>query len=243
MVPIEETFGYMRRFMADAAHELRTPLTVLRTRVEFALRQPRTSAEDEATLRAIAADSERLGGIVEDLLTLARADAGERPPERRRVYLDDAVAEAGAAARVVAAAKGVALEMEQFDEAIVSGDSDRLRQLAAILLDNGVKFTPPGGTVRVRVGTEQGRPFVTVEDTGIGIAPIDLPRIFERFFRADPARNANESAAPGAGTGVGLGLSIARWIVDMHRAEIAVRSSVGKGTTITVSFPVAAGAS
>ena len=238
MAPIETTFGYMRRFTADAAHELRAPLAVLRTRIEFALRQPATAGPVGDVLREIATDAERLGVIVDDLLTLARADAGEQPAERERVFLDDAVTDAAQSTGIVARAKGVTLEMPQFDDAVVLGDRDRLRRLAVILLDNAIKFTPAGGTVSVRVGRAGGRPFLAVADTGAGIPAEHLPHVFERFYRADAARTT-ERGAPGESSGVGLGLSIARWIADAHGGEIDIRSVVGSGTTVTVSFPPA----
>jgi signal transduction histidine kinase len=238
--PAERTIAYMRRFMADAAHELRTPLTVIRSRAEIALQQQREPAAYLAALRGIEAESRRLGRIVEDLLTLARADAGERATMRARVYLDDVAADAAQSAQVVATAKGVVVAMEQFEEAPVDGDADLLRRLVMILLDNAVKFTPSGGCVRLRVGTVDRCASVSVEDTGVGIAPADLPHVFERFYRADGARNRGP-AADGAESGAGLGLSIARWIGDVHEAEVDLRSEVGVGTTVTVRFPRAAG--
>ena len=232
--PVERTIEHMRRFMADAAHELRTPLTVLRSRAEVALQQPRTRDEYQEALRGIEREAQRLGGIVEDLLILARADAGERPIAHQRVYLDDLTLDAAGAARIVAQAKGVSLEMDEFDEAPVEGDPTLLRQLVMILLDNAVKFTGPGGRVRVRVGAPSERPTLVVEDTGIGIAPEQLPHVFERFYRADPARSRH---ANGDGEdGAGLGLSIAKWIADAHHAEIAVASDPGTGTRVSVRF-------
>jgi signal transduction histidine kinase len=236
--PAERSMEQMRRFMADAAHELRTPLTVLRSRAEFAIRQPQDAASYLAELHGIGAESERLCRIVDDLLILARADAGERPIERQRVFLDDLTLDAADAARVVAQGKGVSMEIDAFEEAPVDGDPALLRQLVMILLDNAVKFTPTGGTVRVGVRGNGGHSAVTVEDSGIGIPPADMAHIFERFYRGDPARTRGngESETHGAG----LGLSIARWIADEHGAEIALTSKVGHGTTVTVEFPVAA---
>jgi signal transduction histidine kinase len=233
--PVERTISYMRRFMADAAHELRTPLTVLRSRAEIALQQPRDPSAYVAALRGIEAESRQLGRIVDDLLTLARADAGERPIERERVYLDDIALDAASAARAVAEAKGLTLTVAEFEQARAQGDAVLLRQLVMILLDNALKFTPPGGEVRVRVSTVASRPTLVVEDTGIGIAEAQLPHIFERFYRGDPARS--RGVANGGGDGAGLGLSIARWIADAHGAEISVSSAPGRGTRMTVEFP------
>ena len=150
--PVERAIAHMRRFMADAAHELRTPLTVVRSRAEVAL-QRRASREEYRARRCAAssARAERLGSIVEDLLMLARADAGERPIERRRVFLDDVTLDAAEAARVIADRKSVRLEVDDFEEAAVDGDPALLRQLVMILLDNAIKFTAAGGVVRVGV--------------------------------------------------------------------------------------------
>jgi len=223
----------MRRFMADAAHELRTPLTVLRGRAEIALQQSRAASEYEDALRGIETEAKRLGTIVEDLLILARADAGERPIARERVFLDDLTLDAAGTARVVAQAKGVQLDVGDFEEAPVEGDPTLLRQLVMILLDNAVKFTATGGHVRVSVNAPEQRPQLVVEDSGVGIAADQLPHVFERFYRGDPARTrANGNGADGAG----LGLSIAKWIADVHHAEIVVSSEPGHGTKVTVLF-------
>ncbi|HEY2851725.1 MAG TPA: ATP-binding protein [Gemmatimonadaceae bacterium] len=231
--PVELSIEHMRRFMADAAHELRTPLTVLRSRAEVALQQRRGPTEYEEALRGIETEAKRLGTIVEDLLILARADAGERPISRERVFLDDLTLDAAGAARVVAQAKGIQLDVGDFEEAPVEGDPMLLRQLVMILLDNAVKFTASGGKVRVSVGAPSERPQLVVEDTGVGIAPEQLPHVFERFYRGDPARSrANGNGADGAG----LGLSIAKWIADVHDAQIALASEPGRGTTVTVRF-------
>lgn len=232
--PVERTIEHMRRFMADAAHELRTPLTVLRSRAEVALQQPRGAHEYQDALRGIEREAQRLGGIVEDLLILARADAGERPIARERVYLDDLTLDAAGAARVVAQAKGISLELEEFDEALVEGDPTLLRQLVMILLDNAVKFTGRGGQVRVRVGAPSDRPTLVVEDTGVGIAPEQMPHVFERFYRGDPARSRGPDG--GGADGAGLGLSIAKWIAEAHHAEIALASEPGAGTRVSVRF-------
>ncbi|MFL5616003.1 MAG: sensor histidine kinase [Gemmatimonadaceae bacterium] len=234
--PVELSMDNMRRFMADAAHELRTPLTVVRSRAEIALQQPRTAAEYEDALHGIESETKRLGTLVEDLLILARADAGERPMVRERVYLDDLTLDAAGAARVVAQSKGVAIGVEEFDEAAVEGDPTLLRQLVMILLDNAVKFTTRGGKVLVRVGAPNERPMLVVEDTGVGIAADQLPHVFERFYRGDPARSRARTGADGAG----LGLSIAKWIADAHGAEIALSSEPSVGTRVTVRFPRAA---
>jgi signal transduction histidine kinase len=228
--PMGRTLAHMRRFMADAAHELRTPVAVLRSRADVALQRERDPAAYVAALTAIGAESERMGGIVDDLLMLARADAGERPLARQRLYLDDVVLEAVAGVRVLAERRGVELAVSEFEEAPVDADPVLLHQLVVIVLDNAIKFTPGGGRVSLRVGTEEGRAVVTVDDTGAGITATELPYIFDRFYRGVDARSHGE--------GAGLGLSIARWIADAHRATIDVTSVPGTGTRVTIRFPV-----
>ena len=233
--PAERTIAYMRRFMADAAHELRTPLTVLRSRAEIALQQEREPAAYVTALRAIETDSERLGAIVDDLLTLARADAGERPIERRHLFLDDIALDATSGARAMALAKGVSLAVEEFEEAPIEGDEALVRQLVMILLDNAVKFTPPGGRVSLTVTAHEGRATLVVQDSGIGIPADQIDRVFDRFYRGDPART-RVSGVESRG-GAGLGLSIGRWIADAHDATIAIESPPNGGTRATVVFP------
>ena len=234
--PVELSIEHRRRFMADAAHELRTPLTVIRSRAEIALQQRRDPAAYVAALEGIEMEARRLGHIVEDLLTLARADAGERPIDRQRVFLDDVALDAADAARVVAQQKGVELAVREFEEASVDGDAVLLRQLVMTLLDNAVKFTPPGGRVEVGVYTLAAGPTLVVEDTGVGIGAEQLPHVFERFYRGDPSRQRSDGvvATP---DGAGLGLSIARWIADAHGASIDIASEVGRGTRVIVRFP------
>ncbi len=172
---------------------------------------------------------ERVGAIVSDLLTLARADAGELPMVRKTVYLDDLGADAIDSIRSLASQHQVAVEIGSFEEAAITGDPVLVRRLLLILLDNAVKFTPVGGTVRLDVTAADGVRAVAITDTGVGIPPEDLSRVFERFFRSDTARQETD--------GAGLGLAIARWIADRHGATLGVRSKPGAGTTVTVSFP------
>jgi signal transduction histidine kinase len=224
--PVERSMEQMRRFMADAAHELRTPLTILRTRAEVALTEPRDGARDAAALQAIEREAERLGVVVGDLLTLARADAGEWPLAREMVYLDDLAADAVEGIRPLAQRRGVAVELGDFEEARIRGDATLVRRLLLILLDNAVKFTPAGGRVRLDVSVDGGTPTVVISDTGAGIPADVLPHVFERFFRGEGARREAE--------GAGLGLAIARWIAETHGARIDIRSTPGEGTRVSV---------
>lgn len=229
--PVQLAFEQMRRFMADAAHELRTPITVLRSRAGVAQQMARGPEAYAEALADIEREAARMGTIVDDLLILARADAGERALRRERCFLDDVVLDAVHAAQPLAERRGVGLEVGALDEAPVLGDSELLRQAALILLDNALKYTPAGGAVAVTVTVADGRCTFAVRDTGIGIAPDVLPHVFERFYRGAPA----EGREPGAG----LGLAIARWIADAHGAQIAIASDVGRGTAVSLSVPAA----
>ena len=194
----------------------------------------RDPARDAATLAAIEREAARIGEIVGELLTLARADAGERLLARETLYLDDAAAGAVEGVRALAAHKGVGLQVGAFEEAKISGDPTLIRQLLLIVLDNAVKFTPRGGRVEVAVAAHNGpgTAAVVVSDTGIGIPADQLPHVFERFYRGDPARHEAE--------GAGLGLAIAWWIADAHGARIAIDSHPGTGTRVTLTFPATA---
>ena len=236
--PIERSMAQMRRFMADAAHELRTPITVLRAQAEVALQRDRESGAYVTALHGIEAESRRLGHIVDDLLTLARADSGERSLTFSRVFLDDIVMDALGAAGAMAASRGIALTVGEFEEAPVDGAAELLRQLVMILLDNAIKFTPAGGNVAVTVGRRDGDALVTIADNGPGIAPVDLPHVFERFYRGDPARPRGPVDGASA-SGAGLGLSIAQWIADAHHARLSLVSTTPGGTIASVRFPQA----
>jgi len=229
--PVDLTLRQMRRFLGDAAHELRTPISVLRGRADVALQRKRQPAEYRAALEVVGREAEAMGRIVDDLLTLARVESGVRAVEHEPLYLDDLVSDAVASAGVLAESRGVRLSVGEFDETAARGDAALLRQLLMIVLQNAVKYTPQRGEVRVDVHRPGGIPTVVVEDTGIGIAPAELPRVFERFYRGEEARAITE--------GAGLGLSIARRIAEEHHARIAVHSEPGKGTRVTLTFPSA----
>src|SRR2546430_11456785 len=219
--PVERSMEQTRRFMADAAHELRTPITILRTRAEVGLAQDREPPRDPAMLEAFARETARPGGLAGDLLTLARADAGERPIGREPLYLDDAAAGAVDAVRALAQHKTVGVDVGTFEEARIIGDPALVRQLLLIVLVNAIKFTPAGGRVRLDVATVDGRAAVVVTDTGIGIPAAQLPHVFERFYRGDQARRDAE--------GAGLGLADARWIAVAHGTRVWSSPATGAG--------------
>lgn len=221
---------HMRRFMADAAHELRTPVSVIRSRVDVAIDQPRDTGEYKVVLGELREETEWLASLVNDLFTLARADAEERVVTRVRVQLDEIVLGAVTTAGWIAARRDISLNVVDADEVVIDGDPVLIRQLVMIVLDNAIKFSENGGEVQISVhGSTQGATLV-VEDRGPGIAPAERERVFDRFYRAESVR--------GTTTGAGLGLAIARWIADAHGARIELSSPAEGGTRVTVAFPV-----
>lgn len=220
-------FGAQQRFVADASHELRAPLTVLQANLELLLHAALPPEERERALQEAHEESERLARLVADLLVLARADSGYTL-RREPVELDRVLMQALGEARHLT--KGQQLEVGELEPVRVSGDSDRLRQLLLILMDNAIKYTPPPGRIVLGLRRTRGTAQVTVRDSGIGIAEDALSHVFERFYRADQARSRD----PG---GTGLGLSIAQWIAGQHGGTVTFESAVGHGTTAVVTLP------
>jgi signal transduction histidine kinase len=225
---LEQTYQAQQRFVADASHELRAPLTAIQANLELLEGQPALSPEDrQAAVHEANGEVHRLSALVADLLALARADAGV-PLLHQRVELDRVLLEAVGAVRP--RVPGPQVRIDTLEPSFVDGDPDRLKQLLLILLDNAVKYTPGEGTVTAGLRGAEGIAELTVADTGIGIPPDDLPHVFERFYRADPARRRDAG-------GTGLGLSIAKWIVEQHGGSIDITSAVGQGTVVTVRLP------
>jgi len=230
---LEQSFAALRRFTADASHEIKTPLTVVRAGVERALTTPGVPADTLETLEESLAELNRMTEMLDALLTLARADEGRAPLHLEPVDLRDQVDEAFETAEMLAEPAGVEIRARlPRQPVVVAADPSRVRQLLMNLLTNAVKYTPPGGTVSVALDTRNGDAVIAVTDTGIGIAPGDLPRIFDRFWRAESAR------ARTGRSGVGLGLAICKWIAEAHGGTIVARSRAGRGTTFTVTLPL-----
>lgn len=234
MVPIRAAFKRQQDFVADASHELRTPLTLIRANAEIIARHPELPVSANADLLAdILTEIDRLSRLVNDLLVLARADAGQEGLDIVDFAMDDLVRETARQFAPLAEKRGLALRVFADQPVKVRGDVAKLRQLLMILLDNAVKYTPAGGEITVccQRSTSGGRLPVTltVSDTGPGIAPEHLPHIFERFYRADKARTHDG--------GAGLGLAIAHWIVTAHKGRIQATSAPGQGTTFAVQLP------
>lgn len=231
LTSLETAYQAQQRFVADASHELRAPLTAIQGNLELIRRHPEMpSADRDEALAEAEREAVRLTRLVADLLALARADAGVTL-RHDTVDLDAVALDAFRSARPLA--HGQELALDTLEPVQVNGDADRLKQLLLILLDNALKYTPGGGRVTMGLRQREGGGEITVQDTGVGIAVEELPRVFERFYRADPARNRDVG-------GTGLGLPIARWIVEQHCGAIHIDSTPGKGTTVTVSLPAQA---
>ncbi len=232
LVPVRSAWEKQQQFVADASHELRTPLAVIKTNAELLLRYPdRTIRDESVRLTNVVREAGRMSRLVATLLTLARADAGQPELAAEDVRLDGLAAAAADQFRPLAEQKGVSLGVAAKESVTLRADRERLQQLLVILLDNAVKFTPSGGSVSVTCRRQSGQAYLTVADTGSGIPPEDVPRIFDRFFRGDRSRSRGDG-------GVGLGLAIARWIVESHGGRIKAESTVGAGTKIIVSLPL-----
>lgn len=216
------------RLTADVSHELRSPLAAMRAAVEVALQRPRAPDEYRNTLIMLGEQSERLTALVNSLLLLARADAGEIAIRRDPVDLATLARDVADLFDPLADERGVALMADTAEAVLVAGDAARLRQLVINLVDNAVRFADPGGSVKLRVARAGGNAVLCVANTGTGISPEHLPRLFDRFYQVDPSRSSD---------GCGLGLSICRWIIQAHGGTVEVRSDAAEGTEFTVTLP------
>jgi len=245
---LDQSFRQMKQFSSDASHELKTPLTILKGEIEVMLRRERTSNEYQQTLTSNLEEINRMSQIVEDLLTLSKADTGEIKLNKEKINLIEVLNGVIAQMDRMARSKNLHLSASNHHEDIhLFADALRLRELFINLIENGIKYTEEGGSIRVIIEKEFLPPVtdqsdraererresvkIIVSDTGIGIAKEDQERIFDRFFRVDKARSREQG-------GSGLGLSICKWIVEAHQGEIEVESELGKGSSFTVRLPL-----
>jgi len=230
---LEDSFRRIQQFSGDASHEMRTPLTILKGETEVALRWAREPEEFRKVLGSNLEEINRMERIIEDLLDLAKSDAGELPLEISELSLSDLVQELYLQGRTLAegADLEVSLDLRVDHEVRIRGDELRLRQMFLNLLSNAVKYTPAPGTVAISLANPGAEVVVSVRDSGVGIAEEHLAHIFDRFYRVDRARNRNAG-------GAGLGLSIARWVAEAHDGSIEVFSRLGGGSEFRVTLPV-----
>lgn len=228
---IEASVTRITQFTADASHDLRTPLALIRTNAELALRRPRSEVEYREALSRVLAASEETTQLIEKLLTLARADAGAAQLKFEIVDLGEVLQKVSRQGQMLAGSKGlIYVERLCVEPKYMQADASAIETLLLSVLDNAVKYTPTGQVI-LRSSVEHEAALIEVEDTGIGIAEKDIPRIFDRFFRADQARSREIR-------GSGLGLAIAQWIAEKHRGTIEVKSELGRGSIFSVRLPL-----
>ena len=224
---LENLFTSQQRFLADVSHELRTPLTVIKGNADLI----RKFGPDEESLDTIKDETDRLTRMVGDLLLLAQAESGKLPLTKSSVSLEELLIDVFQQMRVLAGDR-VKLKLTDIDQAFVSGDRDRLKQVLINLTSNAIQYTPAGGEVYLNLTKKGDVVRVIVRDTGPGISPADLPHIFDRFYRGEKSRTRSKTS------GFGLGLSIAYFIIEAHGGRIEVDSHEGIGTTFTVLLPL-----
>lgn len=239
---LQAAFDRQRRFVADASHELRTPLTIMNLEVGRVLSGQRSPTEYQHALQVVNSESERMTRLVKDLMTLARMDSGQAILQMEKLDLSDIAIEAVERMSALAERRRVTLEIGEMPELCVRGDRQYLIQMVSNLIENGIKYSGPGQKVRIETAVcqneKQDIASLRVSDTGPGIPSDHLPRLFDRFYRVDPARWRDTDEDPDSPTGSGLGLSIVAWIARTHGGEIQVSSKVNEGTTFEIRLPL-----
>ena len=226
---LETAFAQQKQFASDAAHELRTPVTVILTQTQTALNRERDAASYKQAVEACQRAAQRMRKLIESLLALARFDAGQEVLRRTDFDFSETIADCAELVQPLADERAVKISVD-IEPVKISGDAERLAQVVTNLLTNAIQYNQPAGEVRVQLASQNGLAVLTVTDTGQGIAPADLPRVFGRFYRADQSRT-------GAGN-AGLGLAITKAIIEAHGGTIEVASKENAGTTFTVRLPI-----
>ena len=226
---LQKAFERQRQFTGDASHELRAPLAVIQAESTLALQKDRHIDEYRQSLETISQEAGHMTKIIEQLLTLARSDAGVEKMSFEKVNLSKLLSDLTSDINVLCHDKGLSLKLDADNNVSVKGDAGKLRRLFLNVLDNAIRYTPGGGVISVTLSNEGQTALVTIKDTGIGIPQKHIPHIFDRFYRVDKARSRAEG-------GSGLGLAICKYIVEAHGGEISVESVVGKGTTFYIKL-------
>ncbi|MGJ7909733.1 sensor histidine kinase [Neobacillus sp. LXY-1] len=230
LVPIKKSWQKQQQFVSDASHELRTPLAVIQAKTDLLFRQPSATIQEKILdVSAISTESRRLSKLVTNLLTLARSDSDQIEVKKQLFQLDELLKEIIQHYEEFAMYQEKAIRLQAPKPVQFYADKERIHQLIVILLDNAMKYTNEGGEILLSCEQTLNSISLKVKDTGIGIPEKDIPKIFDRFFQSDKARTSAE--------GTGLGLSIAKWIIEKHHGKTKVQSTVGKGTTIEITFP------
>jgi len=227
---LENSFAQMRQFSSDASHELRTPLTVLQGQNELVLSKLRDPKEYQEVIISNLEEIKYMSKVLEDLFVLSRSDENQVLLNYKRMDLRDLVEEVCRHAEILAEEKNISIVIAFLEQVKINGDEVRLRQMVWNILHNGIKYTQPGGELKVSLLEESGFALLSIQDTGIGIPEKDLPFIFDRFYRVDKARSKDEG-------GSGLGLSICRHIAEAHKGKIKVESKPGLGTWFKIHIP------
>jgi signal transduction histidine kinase len=228
---LEKAFQRQKQFTSDASHELRAPLAVIEAESSLALQKERPPREYRQSLETISQESKQMSSLIEQLLTLARADAGKEQWNFTEVNLGRLIANLSADVEVLCQERGLSCQLGQNQDLLIKGDEARLRELFMNLLDNAITYTPNPGTVSVSLRREGQMAVVAIKDTGVGIPAEEIPFIFERFYRVDKSRSRSNG-------GTGLGLAICRHIAEAHGGKIEVESQVGVGSTFSVWLPL-----
>jgi heavy metal sensor kinase len=226
---LEQAFSSQKQFIQDVSHELRTPLTILKGELEVTLNKIRSPQEYESVLLSSLEEIDRISRVVENLLLLAKFDAKQIQLKLAPAELNCTVEEALNDIKTLARQKNIRMDFRADEKIVLMMDQNQMRRLLLNLLDNAVKYTPENGRVNATLSKKNNHALIRISDTGVGIRQDELPRIFDRFYRADKSRNT---------CGFGLGLSIVKSIVQTHRGTIHAESKLGEGTTFTVSLPL-----
>ncbi|MCS7281317.1 MAG: ATP-binding protein [Desulfobacterota bacterium] len=227
---LRDSFQRINQFSLDVSHELKTPLAIMKGETEVALRKERDKEEYQRILRSNLEEIDRMTKIIDDLLFLSKAETNNLPLVKEPVALHDLITDVCLDMKSYAEEKGVNLEIGYLEDVSILGDELKLRRMLVNIIDNGIKYTNPGGKVEVTSYVENGYARIDVKDTGIGISETDIKYIFDRFYRADKSRRRE--------SGTGLGLSISKWIAEAHNGMIEVKSTPRLGSTFSVRLPI-----